>query len=184
MSYDPADMEYISKQIAKDLATQRYYEGYNQALKDQSNLQNLKNTLKGELSSEVLSRLYDDVRTEGGGTPVQSDFVKDALELAEQSAHSFQESFKKHVDHLIKRHKEIENGLEGFRVTTWVGDIPDTFYKEPERKKFDVSKLKRPVIEGIPAEDEQNMGFYFAQREILEAWNAGTIEELLEGWTK
>lgn len=56
-----------------------------------------------------------------------------------------------------------------------LGIIPKT------RRQFDVSKLKDKPRKGS-AFYPQDVGIYDTRLEVLEAWNAGTIEELLKGW--
>jgi len=52
------------------------------------------------------------------------------------------------------------------------------------RRQFDVSKLPTRIHHASIYDEGKFDGEYFLKEKVLEAWNAGTIEELLEGWTK
>jgi hypothetical protein len=54
------------------------------------------------------------------------------------------------------------------------------WYRWPERRQFDVSKLNPISHHSDPVERSE----YSVKLEVLEAWNAGTIEELLESWVE
>lgn len=121
-----------------------------------------------------------------------SDFIKDALDHAEKYANNFNESFKKHLKDVCEDAAKFavdsknepffkEHGMSPLsknELQKAVDHVEEEGTESPShvyyngRRLFDISKLSK------------SDGDYYLKQKVLLAWNAGTIEELLESWVE
>lgn len=141
--------------------------------------------------SDYLLAPYDII----SDVPVEeSSFVSDALKYAEEATKGFTKDVVNHLDKLetkIEAELVIEAGMYDPKLG---GVIRKEIYRGPlelkggfseeykektqTRRQFDVSKLNEPQQKDAP-----QMAIYYLQKLVLETWNEGKIEELLQSWT-
>lgn len=84
----------------------------------------------------------------------------------------------------IDGHEIVNTGKdsEDRNVYRTKGDLFKVLTEPAPRRQFDVSKLPTRIHHASIYDEGKFDGEYFLKEKVLEAWNNGTIEELLKGW--
>ncbi|OPZ24589.1 MAG: hypothetical protein BWZ03_00064 [bacterium ADurb.BinA186] len=146
-------------------------------------------TLEKILKCKFVFERWEDVPTE---YEIKDDIISDTPIEDKREAQLFDSTSQEYINSslmCIDGHEIVNTGKdsEDRNVYRTKGDLFKVLTEPAPRRQFDVSKLKEKIEQrqyGQRAGEDHALRMFNHRLDVLEAWNNGTIEELLEGWTK